>query len=113
MYIYGNSEFSKKRKNYIKYKKKNFLKIISKIKPDVIFFLSGNSYPNNTLNDSLYDFKLNNLVIQELLCAMSIAGYNKLFFYASSIAVYGSVNSNKSVTEDYKLNPDQIMVFLK
>ena len=106
LYIYGNSEFSKKRKKFIKYKKKNFLKIISKIKPDVIFFLSGNSYPNNTLNDSLYDFKLNNLVIQELLCAMSIAGYNKLFFYASSIAVYGSVNSNKSVTEDYKLNPE-------
>ncbi len=106
LYIYGNSEFSKKRKNLIKYTKKNFLKIIFKIKPDVIFFLSGNSYPNNTLNDSLYDFKLNNLVIQELLCAMSIVGYNKLFFYASSIAVYGSVNLNKSVTEKHKLNPE-------
>lgn len=106
LYIYGNSEFSKKRKNLIKYTKKSFLKIIFKIKPDVIFFLSGNSYPNNTLNDTLYDFKLNNLVIQELLCAMSIAGYNKLFFYASSIAVYGSVNLNKSVREEYKLNPE-------
>lgn len=105
VFVYSNSNYSKK-KNSIKYDKSNFVKIIYKNKPDVIFFLSGNSYPNNTLDDSLYDFKSNNLVIQELLSALAYVKYKKLFFYASSIAAYGSVKSKKSVTEKYKLNPE-------
>ena len=70
VFVYGNKDYSKKGNNLIKYNKLNFIKILRKIRPDVIYFLSGNSYPNNTINDGLYDFKSTNLIIQELLSAL-------------------------------------------
>tara|TARA_B100000989_G_scaffold298930_1_gene291156 strand:+ start:7786 stop:8679 length:894 start_codon:yes stop_codon:yes gene_type:complete len=106
--IYGNKKYSKVGKNLIFYNKYNFTNIIKKIKPEVIFFLSGNSYPNNTSNDDIYDLKSTNLVLQELLSALKKTQFNKLFFYTSSIAVYGSVKSKKSITENYKLNPESL-----
>ena len=106
VYIYGNIDYSKKNKNLIKYKKENFVKLIKKIKPNIIFFLGGNSYPNNTINDFLHDFKSTNLVIQELLNAMTFTSFKGLFFFASSIAVYGSVQSSKNIKENHNLNPE-------
>ena len=46
----------------------------------MLFFLSGNSYPNNTIDDVLHDFKSTNLVIQELLNAMTFTSFKGLFF---------------------------------
>ena len=106
VYIFGNKNFSRKRINNIKYNRLNFVNIFNKIKPDVIFFMSGNSYPNNTNKDDLYDFKSTNLVIQELLSALKYVSYNKLFLYASSIAVYGSTKSKNAITENFDLNPE-------
>ena len=106
VYIFGNKNYSNIGKNLIKYNKTNFTKIISKIKPDVIFFLSGNSYPNNTIKDVLHDFKSTNIVIQELLSALVSISYDKVFFYASSIAIYGSVKSKKNIAENFKINPE-------
>lgn len=103
---YGNRNYSHKGNNLIKYNELNFKRIIKKNRPNVIFFLSGNSYPNNTITDDIYDFKSNNLVIQELLVALKKTSYKHLFFYTSSIAVYGSVKIKKSVNEKYLLNPE-------
>ncbi len=106
VFVYGNKDYSKKGNNLIKYNKLNFIKILKKIRPDVIYFLSGNSYPNNTINDGLYDFKSTNLIIQELLSALKKISYNKLFIYTSSIAVYGSVKSKQHVNEKFRVNPE-------
>jgi nucleoside-diphosphate-sugar epimerase len=105
--VYGNKSFSNKLKSsYIKYSKKNFVKIIKKKNPEVIFFLSGNSYPINTLNDELYDFKSNNLILQQLLSAMVSTKFKGRIIYSSSIAVYGAILGNKNiVNEKNNLNP--------
>ncbi len=106
IFFYGNSNYSNKGSNLIKYNKTNFENIIKKTNPNVIFFLSGNSYPHNKTNDELHDFKSNNLVLYELLNVLKKSKYKDLFFYTSSIAVYGSVKSNKSVNEKYNLMPE-------
>jgi len=106
IFVYGNKSYSVEGSNLIKYNNSNFEKIIKKNKPNVIFFLSGNSYPNNTINDDIYDFRSNNLALQELLSALKKTSYKHLFFYTSSIAVYGSVKIKKSVNEKYLLNPE-------
>ncbi len=104
--IFGNKSYSKKGSNLIYYNKKNFKNILKKISPDAIIFLSGNSYPNNTLKDETYDFRSNNVVLQELLQVLVETNFKKSFFYTSSIAVYGSVNKKNFVEENYKLNPE-------
>ena len=105
--VYGNKSFSNKLKSsYIKYSKKNFAEIIIKKNPEVIFFLSGNSYPINSLNDELYDLKSNNLILQQLLSAMVSTKFKGRIIYSSSIAVYGPILANKSiVNEKNNLNP--------
>ena len=105
--VYGNKSFSNKSKSsYIKYSKKNFVEIIKKKNPEVIFFLSGNSYPTNSLNDELYDFKSNNLILQQLLSAMVSTKFKGRIVYSSSIAVYGAILGNKNiVNEKNNLNP--------
>jgi UDP-glucose 4-epimerase len=107
VYVYGNKSFSNKLKSsYIKYSKKNFAEIIIKKNPEVIFFLSGNSYPINSLNDELYDLKSNNLILQQLLSAMVLTEFKGRIIYSSSIAVYGPILANKSiVNEKNNLNP--------
>ena len=79
--IFGNKSYSKKGYNLIYYNKKNFKNILRKITPDVIIFLSGNSYPNNTLKDETYDFRSNNIVLQELLQALAETNFKKSWFY--------------------------------
>ena len=106
IFIYGNKSYSVRGSNLIKYNESNFERIVKKNKPNVIFFLSGNSYPNNTINNDVYDFKSNNLALQELLAALKKTSYKHLFIYTSSIAVYGSVKIKKSVNEKYLLNPE-------
>ena len=107
--VYGNKTFSDKlNSSYIKYSKKNFVKIIKKKKPEIIFFLSGNSYPINSLDNELYDFNSNNLVLQQLLLAMVLTKYKGKIIYSSSIAVYGTVSENNKkniVDETDNLNP--------
>ena len=105
--IYGNKSFNNKLKSsYIKYSKNNFVEIIKWKKPDAIFFLSGNSYPINSLNDELYDFKSNNLILQQLLSAMALTEFKGRIIYSSSIAVYGSIVTNKdTVNEKNNLCP--------
>jgi nucleoside-diphosphate-sugar epimerase len=106
IHVYGNKNFSKKsNSSYIEYNKKNFIKIIKKTKPTVIFFLSGNSYPINSLEDELYDFKTSNFILQKLLTAMGSTKFNGKIIYSSSIAVYGSFLKKKIVTEKSSLNP--------
>ena len=104
--IFGNKSYSKKGSNLIYYNKKNFKNILKKISPDAIIFLSGNSYPNNTLKDETYDFRSNNVVLQELLQVLAETNFKKSFFYTSSIAVYGSVIKKNFVEENHKLNPE-------
>ena len=104
--IFGNKSYSKKGSNLIYYNKKNFKNILRKISPDVIIFLSGNSYPNNTLKDETYDFRSNNIVLQELLQVLAETNFKKSFFYTSSIAVYGSIIKKNFVEENHKLNPE-------
>ncbi len=104
--IFGNKSYSKKGSNLIYYNKKNFKNILKKISPDAIIFLSGNSYPNNTLKDETYDFRSNNVVLQELLQVLVETNFKKSFFYTSSIAVYGSVIKKNFVEENHKLNPE-------
>ena len=105
--VYGNKSFSNKLKSsYIKYSKKNFVEIIKKKNPEIIFFLSGNSYPINSLNDELYDFKSNNLILQKLLSAMVSTKFRGRIIYSSSIAVYGEILGNKNIIkEKNNLNP--------
>ena len=111
--VFGNKKFSKSGVNLIDYNKKNFKNIIKKISPDVVIFLSGNSYPNNTLNDEMYDFKTNNNILQQLLAALAENKFKKLFIYTSSIAVYGSVKKNQFVNENFKLNPKSFYALSK
>jgi UDP-glucose 4-epimerase len=99
--VYGNKDFSNKLKSsYIKYNKKNFVKLIKKKKPEIIFFLSGNSYPINTLNDELYDLRSNNFILQQLLSAMVSNEFKGRIIYSSSIAVYGSIFANKNIVSE-------------
>ena len=74
-------KYSIKGLNLIKYNMSNFETIIKKNRPNVIFFLSGNSYPNNTINDDVYDFKSNNLVLQELLTALKKKPHMNIYFF--------------------------------
>ena len=79
VFIYGNKDYSKKGINLIKYNKSNFIKILRKVRPDVIYFLSGNSYPNNTINDDLHDFYRlwGDLISEDLYpCKLIINSFN-------------------------------------
>ncbi len=103
VFRYRNKIYSNK-KNSIFYTCRNFEKKIKKIKPDYIYFLSGNSYPNNSFLNSTLDFKSNNMPLQELLHALKSIKFKGPLIYTSSIAVYGN-STKKLVKENEKLNP--------
>ena len=103
VFRYRNKIYSNK-KNSIFYTCRNFEKKIKKIKPDYIYFLSGNSYPNNSFLNSTLDFKSNNMPLQELLHAIKSIKFKGPLIYTSSIAVYGN-STKKLVKENEKLNP--------
>ena len=88
--------------NIINYDNSNFKKVISKIKPDIIFYLSGNSYPGNTMSNSLYDFESSNIPLQNFLSAIQLLNFKGKIIYTSSIAVYGN---SKTCNELSKPNP--------
>ena len=106
-YVFANSEYSKKSRNSFNYNYGNFKKKIKKINPKIIFFLSGNSYPNNSLNLNLYDIKRSNIIIQDFLYALANIKFKGTVIYTSSIAVYGNdkFNNHKFVSENSNLNP--------
>ncbi len=108
VYRYSNSDFNKTKKiKKFSYNLKNFRKYIKKINPKIIFFLSGNSYPNNSYNKSLYDFKRTNIVIQNFLTSLKELNFKGKIIYASSIAVYGKDKNftNEYVNEKSPTNP--------
>ncbi len=100
---YRNKTYSKKDRSIL-YNQKNFQKIIKKIKPNFIYFLSGNSYPNNSLHNNTLDIKSNNLPLHELLHALKNTKFKGPLIYTSSIAVYGN-SKKKLIKETEKLNP--------
>ena len=107
------SQKKKIKNNCIKYTLNNFKKLIIKIKPDCIFFLSGNSYPLFSKNNHLLDIKKNNSILQNFLEAAKQTSFSGKIIYSSSIGVYGSINSKK-VKESYKkLNPESYYALSK
>lgn len=106
-YVFSNSKYNKNSRNSFNYNYKNFKNKIKKINPKVIFFLSGNSYPNNSLNLNLYDIERSNIIIQDFLHALANIKFKGTVIYTSSIAVYGNdkSNNNKYVSENSTLNP--------
>ena len=112
--VYKYTSQKKKFKNkYIKYSLNNFKKLITKIKPEFIFFFSGNSYPLFSKNNHLLDIKKNNILLQNFLEAAKQTNFTGKIVYSSSIAVYGSINIKK-VKENYKkLNPESYYALSK
>ena len=73
----------------------------------MIFFLSGNPYPNNSFDKHLYDIHRSNIIIQNFLTALKDINFKGKVIYTSSIAVYGKdKNFRKNyVSEKSILNP--------
>jgi nucleoside-diphosphate-sugar epimerase len=88
-----------------KYSLNFFSKLIKKHNPKNIFFLSGNPSPSISENKHLFDIKVNNIKIQNLLEAAKINNFLGKIIYGSSIAVYGS-NNKKKIGENELLNPE-------
>jgi UDP-glucose 4-epimerase len=107
VYSFGNSTYSEKNRRTFNYNLKNFEKKIKKISPSVIFFLSGNSYPINSLDNHLYDIERSNTIIQNFLTALKNINFKGKIIYTSSIAVYGKDKNFKKnyVYENSELNP--------
>jgi nucleoside-diphosphate-sugar epimerase len=108
IYSFSNSDFTPKKKiKKFSYTLKNFKTKIMKVNPTVIFFLSGNSYPNNSLDKHLYDLHRSNIIIQNFLTALKELNFKGKVIYTSSIAVYGKDKNFKKnyVTEKSTLNP--------
>ena len=108
VYCFSNSNFTQKKNiKKFNYTLNNFKKRISKINPEIIFFLSGNSYPNNSLSKHLYDLQRSNIIIQNFLTALKQLNFKGKIIYTSSIAVYGKDSNFRKnfVTEKSKLNP--------
>ena len=108
IFSFSNSDFTKKKKiNKFSYTLKNFKKKIIEINPSVIFFLSGNPYPNNSFDKHLYDIHRSNIIIQNFLTALKDINFKGKVIYTSSIAVYGKdKNFRKNyVSEKSILNP--------
>jgi len=112
--VYRYTSQNKKIKNTcIKYSLENFKKLLKKLKPEYIFFLSGNSYPLFSKNDHLLDIKKNNIVLQNFLEAANQINFTGKIIYSSSIGVYGSIKIKK-VKENYKkLNPESYYALSK
>ncbi len=112
--VYRYTSQNKKIKNTcIKYSLENFKKLLKKLKPEYIFFLSGNSYPLFSKNDHLLDIKKNNIVLQDFLEAANQINFTGKIIYSSSIGVYGSIKIKK-VKENYKkLNPESYYALSK
>jgi len=105
--VFSNKKYNLRTKYSVYYNLKNFKKIFKKIHPNVIFYLSGNSYPNNSNKDHIYDLKRSNEILQDFLQALSDIKFKGQLIFTSSIAVYGlsDTKSLKIVNEESKLEP--------
>jgi UDP-glucose 4-epimerase len=105
--VFSNKKYNLDTKYSVYYNLKNLKKIFKKIHPNVIFYLSGNSYPNNSNKDHIYDLKRSNEILQDFLQALSDVKFKGQLIFTSSIAVYGlsDTKSLKIVNEESKLEP--------
>jgi len=78
----------------INYDFDSFKQILDRYKFKDVYFLSGNPYPQHSENNFILDFRLSNIPLFSLLEAMRILKYKGNFWFASSVAVYGSTNKD-------------------
>ena len=79
------------------YTYKNFINHLKDNKYDVIFFLSGNPYPQFSENKNLLDLELTNIPLLNLLEAIKDTKSNSALWFSSSVAVYGkTINTLQS-----------------
>lgn len=97
----------------IKYSLSNFKKLITNLKPECIFFLSGNSYPLFSKDNHLLDIKKNNLILQNFLEAAKQTNFKGKIIYSSSIGVYGTIKAKKVKENFNKLNPESYYALSK
>lgn len=102
----------KNKRSKINYNYKNFSNIIKNNKPDIIFFLSGTSYPDYRNKNHFVDLRKTNLVLQTLLSVLTKNDFKGKVFYFSSIGVYGSNKSNK-VNEENLTKPESFYALAK
>ena len=91
---FSNIKFNKNSNNGFNYTKKNFEYYLLKLKPSLIFYLSGNSNPSTSKNH-IYDFNRSNIPLQNFLEAAKNINFKGKIFFSSSIAVYGNLYSKK------------------
>jgi UDP-glucose 4-epimerase len=70
-----------------------------RLKPNLIFYLSGNSNPSTSKNH-IYDFTRSNIPLQNFLEAAKNINFKGKIFFSSSIAVYGNLYSKKNIDEE-------------
>tara|TARA_B100000989_G_scaffold125527_1_gene93084 strand:- start:27319 stop:28218 length:900 start_codon:yes stop_codon:yes gene_type:complete len=97
--IFSNKKFNKITSNSFNYTKKNFENYLIKIKPSLIFYLSGNSNPRTSKNHN-YDFTRSNIPLQNFLEAAKNINFKGKIFFSSSIAVYGNLYTKKKINEE-------------
>ncbi len=104
VYIFSNKKFNKNSNKALTYQVERFEECLLKIKPKIIFFLSGNSNPNTSINH-VYDIERSNIPLQHFLESIKNIKYKGKVFYSSSIAVYGNKSSFLPSKEDGILKP--------
>lgn len=97
--IFSNKKFNKSSNNSFNYTKKNFENYLLRLKPNLIFYLSGNSNPSTSKNH-IYDFTRSNIPLQNFLEAVKNINFKGKIFFSSSIAVYGNLYSKKNIDEE-------------
>lgn len=96
---FSNKKFNKSSSNSFNYTKKNFENYLLRLKPNLIFYLSGNSNPSTSKNH-IYDFTRSNIPLQNFLEAAKNINFKGKIFFSSSIAVYGNLYSKKNIDEE-------------
>lgn len=81
------------------------LKKIERWKPDIIYHLAAQSGGEGAYDNPKKDFNINGFGTY-LIANLAKKIKCKYFIYASSVAVYGSIN--KKITENSKIKPDSI-----
>ena len=71
------------------YSKPSFVEILSKDRFDLIFYLSGNPYPEFSENGAIYDVEQTIKPLVSLLDALVETRFKGSLWFASSVAVYG------------------------
>lgn len=90
--------------NRIEYTESSFVQFLDFNSFDQIYFLSGNSSPHSSSNDAYLDIEKTNIPLICLLEALRKSRYKGTLWFASSVAVYGSVK-DQLLKEDSVCNP--------